>query len=305
MEYFFSRRELIGSPPRTTTRPSVTTNFIEMKNVLPTISPANVISSTVWAKRVLATSASGKVLIVVHGFNVLPNSFMSDVAAIRKRLFAAGYKGAVVGYDWPSDGRTLHYGKDWSDAEDTAESLVFDGIAALVRASALVKVGILAHSMGCFVTAKAIANALNDSSRRHLTRHIDQVIFTAPDLAVTSVEAGGWVRQLAGFGCKRLTGFVSDRDLVLEFSRDFRRPPSKRFGRTLPRSAASSHFVAVDCSDYYTRRNRFSKPRHSHSWYYKDKNFFFDFLQTLQGRTPKDTRRRGVAGHFKFRSPRN
>jgi len=303
MEYYFSRRELVGSPLKPTTKPSTKTHYIELKKVRPTMSPANLLGAPVWAKRVFSTSSSNNVLIVVHGFNVQPNSFMGEVADIRKRLKSIGYSGAVVGYDWPSDGRTLHYKQDWNDARLTAKHLVSDGIATLLRANPAAKIHILAHSMGAFVTAKSISEALNDSGLRRLTRNIGEVVLTAPDLAAASANQGGWVRDVARLGSKGMTGFISDRDLVLTFSRDFRNPASPRLGRNHPADNASSDFAVVNCSQYYTKRNPgLSKPRHSHSWYYGDSNFYRDLSEVLKGRTPSITRKQRSDGHFTFKA---
>ena len=302
MEYFFTRRKLIGDPLRPTGQQAKKTTFIALPGVGTPQPAGKVLSPSNWAKKVHATSTNNQVLIVVHGFNVQQHSFVKNVAKIRRNLAATGFGGAVVGYDWPSDGGIENYWSDWDDARDIAEYLVKDGIGALVRANPAVKIHLLGHSMGCYVIARGIKEAWNDPTFRPLTRNIGQVVLTAPDVDLEWAAPNAWMGQVAKFACKRMTSYISDRDLALKFAETQGHPGTLRLGRNMPPAKATDDFMVVDCSKYYTKRNPFSKLRHSHSWYYDNKDFHADATEALSGRTSTARRKKLANGHFEFKS---
>jgi len=280
------------------------TNYLEMSQHGQTLAPPKKLEATEWAKRVHMSASNNSVLIVVHGFNVLQHTFTKEVANVRRRLTAKGFKGAVVGYDWPADGGIFNYWSDWNDAQETAKHLVIDGIGTLIRSKPNTKIHILAHSMGCYVISKAILEAWNDPKHRHLTRSIDQVVMTAADVELKLAEPDDWVGQMAKLGCNRMTSYISDRDLALSFSESQGHPGTLRLGRNRPTFPASSDFVSVDCSTYYTNTiSRLSNLRLSHNWYYREPNFYADALEALNGRMSTGRRRQLADGHFEFKKP--
>lgn len=301
MEYFFSRRKLVGNPQRPTGQKAGVSTFIELPGVGTPQPAGRVLSPHDWARKVHARSANNQVLIVVHGFNVLQHSFVKNLNIVRRNLAASGYRGAVVGYDWPSDGGIENYWSDWDDAHDIAEHLIKDGVAALVRTNPAAKVHLLGHSMGSYVIARGLRRAWNDTAFRKFTHNIGQVVLTAPDVDLTWAAPNAWMGQIARLASKRMTSYISDRDLALSFAETQGHPGTKRLGRNVPPDNATDRFMVVDCSAHYTKRNLFSKLRHSHSWYYSSKDFYADAAEALMGRTQTQRRQKLGSGHFDFR----
>ena len=52
------------------------------------------------------TEEQGNVLIHVHGFNIDTSEMLERHRKLRRGLRAQGYDGAVVSFDWPSEGVT-------------------------------------------------------------------------------------------------------------------------------------------------------------------------------------------------------
>jgi esterase/lipase superfamily enzyme len=81
---------------------------------------------------------------------------------LRVALRGQGFRGTVIGFDWPSAGQALNYLEDRKDAKATALALVDEGIAtfaALQRQDCPIHVHVLAHSMGCYVVREAFDDA--------------------------------------------------------------------------------------------------------------------------------------------------
>ncbi|MEO1638719.1 MAG: alpha/beta fold hydrolase [Pseudomonadota bacterium] len=304
MEYLISRRKISGTPPRPTGVIAKQTNFLKIQPAGQKIATCNVIAAKKWVAEVAQTAKDNSVLIVVHGFNVLQHSFTHEVASVRSRLTAKGFKGAIVGFDWPADGGILKYWSDWSDAGDIAKFLIADGIGTILRHRPNSRFHLLCHSMGSYVVSAALRDAWNDPQTRPLTRKIDEVVMTAPDIDLEWTKAGGWVRQMPTRSCSRMTYYCSDRDQVLQFSENNAHPGTKRLGRHVQSASVDKDFVAIDCIPYYTNHvSRWPRLRKSHNWYYRNADFYADALDTLRGRSQTLQRAKIANGHYRFRRP--
>ncbi|MDB4214046.1 alpha/beta hydrolase, partial [Octadecabacter sp.] len=115
-------------------------------------------------------SSSGDVLIWVHGFNTHRTTALQTTKTIKAAVTGHGFKGAVIAYDWPTSSETgvrgivnrllglkRMYIKDKETANAMDDTLV-KNLASLFKAPGI-KVHIMAHSMGCYLTTLGIRHA--------------------------------------------------------------------------------------------------------------------------------------------------
>ena len=145
-------------------------------------STENSLTRARWTKAVIAaadgdedeiTGAKGNILFFVHGYANDREMVLWRTRILQETLAQAGWKGIVIGFDWPSENSTLNYLEDRSDAAAVARSLIDDALRILVEALApqalseepcKLNVHLLGHSTGAFVIMEAFANAEKSSA---------------------------------------------------------------------------------------------------------------------------------------------
>lgn len=120
-DYFVSVRNIsmgdFGSEPSTT-------RFLSIPEDAPKPLPEHAVRSRKdWVTEVKAASANeeapvrdGDILVYVHGYNNHPRDVLRRHRMLKRNLDEAGYRGAVVSFDWPSNNVALNYLEDRSDA---------------------------------------------------------------------------------------------------------------------------------------------------------------------------------------------
>ncbi len=78
-------------------------------------------------------SVAGDILVFIHGYNNDLDIIMKRQRQLAKDLKAEGWKGLVIGFDWPSDNETLAYWQDRSKGAEVAVKLVSDCITVLAQ----------------------------------------------------------------------------------------------------------------------------------------------------------------------------
>jgi len=283
MEYFASRRNVSGPGPvfgnKVGSRPVyVSATVSSAGQVVP-----SELSSHAWADRVLSTSSNGHVVILVHGFNISQNDLGSRLTAIRQTLQHAGYKGAVVAFDWPSDGSYFKYRDDWVDARACAGFLIADTVELLLRHRPTAKIHFIAHSMGSYVTTRAFALATGTAQEPKLANSVGQVIFTGSDADRAWFDDDAWGDASVRRCADRLTNYWSEHDQALKVSEDVYHRDTFRFGRHQTLHSGADRVVSVSCGDYYTAKYaQVVDPSFTHRWYYRDSTFYRDLLTTLR-----------------------
>jgi esterase/lipase superfamily enzyme len=267
-------------------------------------SPTNAISASRWKKAVIAaadgdedeiTGSTGDILFFVHGYNNDIPSVLWRTRTLQKTLAAQGWRGLVIGFDWPSDNSALNYLGDRSKAAAVAQRLIDDALRILVEAQNPTKAGIkpctinvhlLGHSTGAYVIMEAFANAEKSGEFYKESWRIGQVAFIAGDVSSDSLASDSdWAKPMYG-RIFRLTNYSNGFDNVLAISNAKRLGASPRAGRVgLPENAHPKS-VNVDCSDYFQSKN----PEQSeycgtfnHSWHIGDPVFALDLAMTLEG----------------------
>ena len=281
MSLFFSRRRYNSKTKKFSRARSKDTKYAEHA----TASGQNEITTQAgWLQRVVDAGGDKAVVIYVHGFNTLQSDMLSRMAKIEQGLAQNGYDGAVVGFDWPSEGRPTAYDPDLEDAEAVAHSLVEDAIFPLLSMSPAPKVHIFAHSMGAHLTACGFGQFGNGAGPGNKWM-VDQMCFASADMAAEAMDRGNQTALVMEYRSTRLTNYHSSEDDILKWSRRIN-GRKDRLGRAgLPDEISHEHYD-VDCEARYTA---FAKPIddggiYSHRWWFDDDNRFYkDLAMTLNG----------------------
>ncbi len=291
-------------------------------------SPAHAVKVDVWVKRLRKQAVwgvdertggeRGDALIFIHGYNNSQAIVMQRHRQLQQDLRTAGFKGAIVSFDWPSADMTLNYLEDRHDAKHTAMQLVDDGIRVLAKEQTpgcTINTHLLAHSTGAYVVREAFDDA-DDASLAQSGWLVSQIAFIGADVSSGSMSAQNSSTESLYRHCIRLTNYSNDCDSVLKISNAKRIGMAPRVGRIgLPDDAASKA-VNVDCTDYFKVMERDPAVRaqdqvieigaFSHSWHIGNRVFAADLFETLRGdrdRYAMTTREEGPSGRLRLKRP--
>lgn len=118
------------------------------------------------------------VLIYVHGFN---NGFADGVLRMAQLIHDIALDGVAVHFSWPSNANPLAYMRDRGSALFSRDALV--ETLELINVPEARRVGIIAHSMGAFLTMEALRQMELVRPGR-VSQVIDGVVFLSPDIDV-------------------------------------------------------------------------------------------------------------------------
>ena len=122
------------------------TTFLKVSASQTDYSPANIVKDTnKWKKNVISaadgdgeedvlTGSTGDILFFCHGYNNTRDVVLWRTRTLQDTLNKAGWKGLVIGFDWPSANVTLNYIEDRMDASAVADRLVSEALQLLVDA---------------------------------------------------------------------------------------------------------------------------------------------------------------------------
>lgn len=247
-----------------------------------------------WANKIMRKHPSSHVLLYVHGFNTTPITFLEKLASANKHCHRAdvSFKGAVIGFDWPSAGRTLpennitdifkKYEFDRRMAKAVGPSIVKDVVLPIHAVKTTTKVHMVCHSMGAFVSLNALRGA--NPNRKKITNlfwiagDVDQREFINPRQAANIV----WN------GAKRLTHYYAKSDQILDVSGKTVNKTSLRSGQHGLNMTIRDFSYDVDCEGRYTAKfkNNSVLPSYTHDWYFDDPRLFQDIVLTMHGIAP-------------------
>lgn len=280
------------------------TTFLRVSPAKQSYTPADKISRERWKKAVIAaadgdeddvTGSTGDVLFFVHGYNNDIPTVLWRTRTLQSTLAAQGWRGLVVGFDWPSDNSTLNYLEDRNDASQVAQRLIDDVLQLLIDAQfpdgvkdprCTINVHLLGHSTGAYVIMEAFANASKKGGFFKKPWRIAQVAFIGGDVSSASLaETSDWASPMYA-RIFRLTNYANGYDKVLGVSNMKRLGTSPRAGRVgipanVPRKA-----VNVDCSDYFSTKDPATSVftgTFNHAWHIGDPTFALDLALTLEG----------------------
>ncbi len=302
MALFFSRRTYNASKKKFTIKPAAKTRYVSISHTSSDgrIRKGGIIKQKKWLEMVQKAGGDKDVLIYVHGFNTSQKEMLDRLAKIEKGVRSKGYKGAVVAFDWPSDGSVLSYDKDRSDAKVVAPHLVGDGILPLLAMSPRPKVHLIAHSMGAFVVLRAFSDFGDSAGSGSGNWGVDQVMFASADVDSAWLEKGAWGGLVLGNRSKRFTNYYSGRDKVLALAGGLVHGGRDRAGHVgMPTLTTKGHWD-IYCNEQYKRD--VPKPKrtkvYSHRWWFDSKGFFKDLTLTIGGKDAESmATRKKTTGH--------
>lgn len=236
----------------------------------------------------LSVSPAGDVLVFIHGYNNDLEIIMQRQRQLAKDLHDEGWRGVVIGFDWPSDDSTLNYLEDRQDASKTALELV-RGIKVLQQGQdqgCVTNVHLIGHSTGAYVIMEAMAQAEKDGELFRSGWRIGQVAFIGGDVASSSLGLDSqWSAPLFN-RIMRLTNYANPFDSVLAVSNAKRLGTAPRAGRVGLPSNSHPKAVNVHCGAYFQRLNPQEQTffgTFNHSWHIGNRVFARDLAMTLEG----------------------
>lgn len=197
-----------------------------------------------------------KVGIYLHGFNNDWQDSIDELFDFHQSLTAVvGYEPILVGFSWPSAGRTLEY---LSDREK-----VRDSIPAFTRFLQDIHEFLLKNERDCFCTTYCIAHSMGNyllrKSMEYLSDYLgtpvgramfNETVMLAPDLSSKDIELDGKGSYIGDFS-RRVHVYYSRHDRALKAS------STKRFGANrLGRHGAEDyqniapHIILVNAEKY-------------------------------------------------------
>jgi esterase/lipase superfamily enzyme len=174
-------------------------------------------------REIVARAPEHDVLLFVHGFNV---DFPSSVARGAQLGIDIPFNGAIVAYDWPSQGGIRNYGTDEEVVARSIEPFArfLDSLDRGLPAET--KIHIVVHSMG----NRLVLGALNRLPERFREPpRFANVILAAPDVGV---EDFATLAPGVAAVAKRVTLYASDSDTALIASKG--RNQQQRIGDVVP-----------------------------------------------------------------------
>ncbi len=304
MTLIFTRRTLNPSSGKFTDNFSTVTRYVRLGATSGGVVPGNVIDAGDWVDEALSRAGSRDVVFWVHGFNTSQTRMIRRQRQLERDLRTAGFQGVVVGFDWPSDGSVLRYRADRSDAKRSANALVTDGLALFMNKSPAVRIHILAHSMGAYLTLRGFAGVGDAPGSTPWA--VDQVLFGAADTDRDFLQSGAWGALVMERRATRLTNYYNTNDAVLEVSGVIPNIGRARAGRNgIPPQGPAN---AVDLR--MTERFKAAVPEDerdvntTHNWYFEDPKFLADAAATLAGAADSGMAGRGnVSNGDRFLRP--
>ncbi|NIZ14669.1 alpha/beta fold hydrolase [Phaeobacter sp. HF9A] len=263
------------------------------------------VSKSAWAKALQAAAGAriengkvvekGHILFFVHGFNTEQFDMLERLRFVRKGLQAQGYCGAVVSFDWPSNGTALGYCADRRDARQAADELFYHGLRWLARlqtADCAYNIHVLAHSMGAFLVRAALDYGEDDHATAQQGWMISQLALVAADVSAKSMRKGSDSSSSLYRRCGRVTNYYSPFDAALQVSEVKRVGVQPRAGRVgLPEGHPESA-VNLYCGKYFRDHAEGGMEREgvswSHRWYFETPRFYEDLNHTLMGRLDRE-----------------
>lgn len=278
------------------------TSFLEVPgNRYP--NPSQAISRGDWVAKVLKEAQTGvndftnkpmgDILVYIHGFNNSQETVLKRHRKLESDLKSAGYKGAVVSFDWPSAQSALNYLEDRDDAKATAKRLRDDCISLFSSRQVKgceINVHLLGHSTGAYVIRQAFTDADEKSAIKNRPWCVSQILLIGGDISSRSLSVNDSRTKSLYRHCVRLTNYQNPFDSILKLSNTKRIGLSPRVGRIGLPEDAPSKAVNVNCGQYFSSLDEKTLTEDvdyygsfEHSWHIGDKTFTQDLLATITG----------------------
>ncbi len=197
-----------------------------------------------------------KVGIYIHGFNNNYQESIDEIYDLEKSLEELqGYPPVIIGFSWPSSGKTPYY---LSDREE-----VRDSVGAFTRFLLDINTLVTKNEQNCFSTTFCVAHSMGNYLLRkgmeYLSDYLgtpqgrmlfDETVMIAPDLSSKDIELDGKGKYIADFS-RRVHVYYSKHDRALKAS-SIKRFGGNRLGRhgAYNYSNLPGNVVVVDAKKY-------------------------------------------------------
>jgi pimeloyl-ACP methyl ester carboxylesterase len=236
-----------------------------------------------------SVSPTGDVLVFIHGYNNDLDIILKRQRRLAADLRAEGWRGVVIGFDWPSADSTLNYLEDRADAAAVAEAMVRDCIARLAvgqEQGCQTNLHLIGHSTGAFVIMEAFSAAQKRGRLFRSPWRVGQVAFIGGDVSSASLsKTDQWAAPMYS-RIMRLTNYSNPFDKVLGVSNAKRLGVAPRAGRVGLPEDAHPKAVDVDCGPYFATLDPGKCDFYgtfNHSWHIGNRVFARDLAMTLEG----------------------
>ena len=253
----------------------------------------NVLKEAISGKNEITGKPMGDILVFIHGYNNSQEVVLQRHRRLEADLKKAGYRGAVISFDWPSAQSSLNYLEDRDDAQDTSKMLRDDCISLFSNQQAAgceINVHLLAHSTGAYVIRHAFAKADEKTAIKNIPWTVSQVVFIGGDISSRSLSAEDSKSESLYRHCVRLTNYQNPFDSVLKLSNTKRIGLSPRVGRVGLPENAHPKAVNVNCGRHFSQLDEAVLTKgedyygnFKHSWHIGDETFARDLLYTITG----------------------
>lgn len=197
-----------------------------------------------------------KVGIYLHGYNNDYQDSIDEIFDLEKSLTELnGYAPVIVGFSWPSSGKTASYLSDREEVRDSVGAFTrflieINELATRNEQDCFSTTFCIAHSMGNYLLRKGLeylSDYLGTPTGRLL---FDETVLLAPDIASKDIEMDGKGQYISHFS-RRVHVYYSKYDRALKAS------SAKRFGgNRLGRHGADDYnnlaknVVVIDAKKY-------------------------------------------------------
>jgi len=255
----------------------------------------------VWGTDSRTGAKRGDILVFIHGYNNGQDIVMRRLRRLKSDLTEAGYKGAVVAFDWPSEDMALNYVEDRHDAKATALQLVNDGIQLFAEKQTpdcCINVHLLGHSTGAYLIREAFDDA-DDTELKNAAWTVSQLVLIGGDISSDSLSSGNATSESLYRHCTRLTNYSNRNDSVLKLSNVKRVGMAARVGRVGLPADRPDKALDVNCTEYFASLNSEASIKNAdqsevigsfdHSWHIGNRVFARDLFETLRGDLDRTT----------------
>jgi len=234
-----------------------------------------------------------KVGIYLHGYNNDYQDSIDEIFDLEKSLTELnGYAPVIVGFSWPSSGKTAYYLSDREEVRDSIGAFTrflveINDLASRNEQDCFSTTFCIAHSMGNYLLRKGLeylSDYLGSPTGRLL---FDETVLLAPDIASKDIEVDGKGQYIAHFS-RRTHVYYSKYDRALKAS------SAKRFGgNRLGRHGAenynnlSQNVVVIDAKKYANAdsisgtKDRVGEQVSVHSSHRYQKNILADITKVI------------------------
>lgn len=295
MALYFTRRSYNAQKKTFTDNMARITRYVELGDD----NTGRSLKRTDWLDLVRAQMSQPEVTIYIHGFNTPQTVMLERLRKFERGLPKHGYRGAILAFDWPSDGIVWSYDKDKNNAQKAAPHLITDVILPLLALTPTPKINIIAHSMGAHLTLCALSHFGDAATPGSGSWKLNEAMFASGDEDEAAFEKGAWGSLLLARRFKRFTNYYSRADVVLvpaKIGDHFR----DRVGRVgMPALVENSHVdVSQQENDGMGEDGRPVGIIETHNWWFDSDLWMQDVALTLGGAnaTIMPTRRTSQSG---------